>query len=357
MSPLVIIWCLFLVLSYGKLITIDNNKPWLDNKGNIMNIHEGHLVRWEENGLFYFYGMQYELCPDDEISCNATQGCGCKECGHSSDHNVSIYTSPNMTSGSWEYRGTIFNESMSPQRPKGRYFRTFIFYNNQTSKYVLWNMYASKSYYMSSQSDSPLGPFVIKNKNITMGHQGKHGDFYGFQDPQTNKAYIVYNSDGNIAVDELTEDYLLSTQKTSALFNHSGHQEAPLIFKRNNIYYVLTGHGCCVCLAGSDSNLYISENGNPLGPYKFINNIGAFNNGTSRTQSEMAGLAIIKQANGSLVYLWSGDRWQQAPDGKHGHDPQIWQPLKFKDDNGIDDLLDYTQLKSFQIDINPSSSS
>ena len=50
------------------------------------------------------------------------------------------------------------------------------------------------SYYISSQSDSPLGPFTIVNENIPMGHSGGHGDFYGFQDPDTNKAYIVYNT-------------------------------------------------------------------------------------------------------------------------------------------------------------------
>ena len=48
------------------------------------------------------------------------------------------------------------------------------------------------------------------------------------------------------------------------------------------------------------------------------------------------------------MYLWSGDRWQQAPDKLHGHDPQIWQPLIFNQDNSIQNLY---KLPSFEIDI------
>eukprot|EP00483_Globobulimina_turgida_P009342 UN09361 len=125
------------------------------------------------------------------------------------------------------------------------------------------------------------------------------------------------------------------------------------MFKRNDIFYVLTGKGCCVCKEGSDSNLWMSKNGG-LGPYERKNNIGAYSNGKSRTQSQMAGLAMIKQSNEDMMYLWSGDRWQQAPDELHGHDPQIWQPLQFKSDGTINDLQNVSGIPSFQIDINVS---
>eukprot|EP00486_Rosalina_sp_Unknown_P002262 CAMPEP_0201577082 /NCGR_PEP_ID=MMETSP0190_2-20130828/23282_1 /ASSEMBLY_ACC=CAM_ASM_000263 /TAXON_ID=37353 /ORGANISM="Rosalina sp." /LENGTH=144 /DNA_ID=CAMNT_0048008707 /DNA_START=314 /DNA_END=745 /DNA_ORIENTATION=+ len=139
--------------------------------------------------------------------------------------------------------------------------------------------------YMTSQSDSPLGRVTIQNQKIEMGHtNGSHGDFYGFQDDD-GKAYIVYNTGGKIAVDELTDDYLSSTKKSTELFPMNGYQEAPLMWKRNNIYYVTSGHGCCVCLDGSDANAWMSKAG-PLGPYTFLSNIGAYSNGTSRTQSQ-----------------------------------------------------------------------
>ena len=311
-----------------------------------MYFSKGRLIRWKSDGLFYFYGMQYSLCKDSSITC----GChnGTCPCGWYYDHNVSVYTSSDLSSGSWKYEGTVFNMT-TPGRPNGTYFRMFMFYNEQTKKYVLWNMFSTKGYYLSSEADDPLGPFEIKNLDIPMAHSGAHGDFYGFQDDD-GKGYIVYNSGGKIAVDELTSDYLLSTKKSTDLFNISGYQEAPLMFKRNDIYYVLTGHGCCVCLPGSDSNVWISKTG-PLGPYKFVSNIGAYSNGTSRTQSQMGFLAELKQSDGSTMYLWSGDRWQQASDGLHGHDPQIWQPLVFNSDDSIQNLKGVDDIKSFEINI------
>eukprot|EP01084_Bolivina_argentea_P056897 104045_1 len=155
----------FLTLCASKTVTIDNTKPMLDVHGKIINVHEGHIVRWEPDGDFYFYGMQYDLCPDTSIKC------GCKNgvcpCGWQYDHNVSVYTSTDLSSGSWKYNGTVF-DTTTVGRPNGTYFRTFIFHNNQTKKYILWNMVHGQ--YISSEADHPLGPFTIKHINIQMGH-------------------------------------------------------------------------------------------------------------------------------------------------------------------------------------------
>jgi hypothetical protein len=35
------------------------------------------------------------------------------------------------------------------------------------------------------------------------------------------------------------------------------------------------------------------------------------------------------------VFLWSGDRWEQSPDGLKSHDPQFWTPLTFNADGSI----------------------
>ena len=35
------------------------------------------------------------------------------------------------------------------------------------------------------------------------------------------------------------------------------------------------------------------------------------------------------QPNGSTGFIWTGDRWMQAPDGVKGHEPQFWTTLQF----------------------------
>eukprot|EP01084_Bolivina_argentea_P048567 89468_1 len=141
-----------IVFGAPKTITIDNTKAMLDVDGNVMNVHEGHIVRWKTNGLFYFYGMQYELCNDSNITCGP-EGV----CGWTTDHNITVYTSSDLSSGSWKYEGRIF-DTTTQGRPYGVYFRMFIFYNEMNAKYVLWTLFSSGGYYISLESDNPLGP-------------------------------------------------------------------------------------------------------------------------------------------------------------------------------------------------------
>ena len=38
---------------------------------------------------------------------------------------------------------------------------------------------------------------------------------------------------------------------------------------------------------------------------------------------------------GEATFVWTGDRWQQAPDGIKGHEGQFWAPLSFDDEGRI----------------------
>ena len=44
----------------------------------------------------------------------------------------------------------------------------------------------------------------------------------------------------------------------------------------------------------------------------------------------------------------SDSRWQQAPDGIKGHEPQYWVPMNFHDDGTIDKL---TWIDEFTLDV------
>ena len=49
---------------------------------------------------------------------------------------------------------------------------------------------------------------------------------------------------------------------------------------------------------------------------------------TSVTRSQQNFIVQVPTSNGTL-YVYTGDRWQQSPDGLKGHDPQFWAPLSF----------------------------
>jgi hypothetical protein len=52
--------------------------------------------------------------------------------------------------------------------------------------------------------------------------------------------------------------------------------------------------------------------------------------------------------DGSVAYIWTGDRWMQSPDGIKGHEPQFWAPLSFEDDGEISRV---SWVDSFELDI------
>jgi hypothetical protein len=57
-----------------------------------------------------------------------------EKCGFRLDHNISIWTSPNLTSGSWTYAGNAINVT---DRPSGLMNYIFYLYNNLLHRQVL----------------------------------------------------------------------------------------------------------------------------------------------------------------------------------------------------------------------------
>ena len=63
---------------------------------------------------------------------------------------------------------------------------------------------------------------------------------------------------------------------------------------------------------------------------------------------EAVAAATADTAGGGTALVWTGDRWQQSPDGLKGHDPQTWLPLAFDDDGALRPI---EWLDSFTLDV------
>eukprot|EP00041_Stephanoeca_diplocostata_P006460 m.85945 g.85945 ORF g.85945 m.85945 type:complete len:515 (+) comp16372_c0_seq2:119-1663(+) len=126
--------------------------------------------------------------------------------------------------------------------------------------------------------------------------------------------------------------------------------EAPAMFKRSEVYYALFDNCCCFCGHGSGIGVYTAAH--PLGPWLYHDNIGCTKNttltpgcgcgmnhaipggqcdfyGDSLTKAQQNFVIPIKQSDGSVQYVWTGDRWQSASDGIKAHDLQYWSVLDF----------------------------
>ena len=57
----------------------------------------------------------------------------------------------------------------------------------------------------------------------------------------------------------------------------------------------------------------------------------------------------VQTAGGGTQYVWTGDRWQTAPDGKWGHDFQTQLPLNFDDADGS--IIPLEWVDTFELDV------
>lgn len=333
---------LLLVLGCGRLpaaaaarVVISNVKPRTTIAGATLPVHDGGVYLYgagAERG-WYFYGMEYGLCTEDPHGGCANHTTGA--CGFRTDHKVSIFRSPDLSQNSWTRVGSALPDA----RPKAIYYRPKVLFNAGTKKYVLWVNWREclpcSLYYLTATSDTPVGPFTLAVANVTTRYRDG-GDFSVFADDD-GKGYLLYQSraSGHVAsVELLSDDFTDSlgavepSKHSSGLFGPKGI-EAPAMFKRDGVYYATVGLDCCFCKSGSGVTFFTASS--PLGPFVEHEQVGRYPNKTSVTKAQQNFVITVPGAGGKSTFLWTGDRWQSAPDGLKDHDFQTWLPLEFTD--------------------------
>jgi Glycosyl hydrolases family 43 len=329
-------------------IIIDNLSPRCDVNGQIIDAHGGCLQYF--NGYYYLYGSRFGTNHDPTVPCP-----------------FSVYSSPNLRD--WTDRGNLLKDP-----PKGVYYRPYVVFNPRTKKYVLWyNWYQTlwNGNAGVALSDNPAGPFVVVNRRARLSGSCP-GDGSLFVD-NDGTGYYIYTDIANdyaVRVERLTADFTDSSGQGGGYVGFGN--EAPLLFRRNDLYYVLVATLCAACPQGSEVGVEISSN--PLGPYVFAGEINhQFGNDRTQASGEVAmeggdtggtnvdrrpagyisqhgkknpfihgqqtWVAQLPVADGNPLYLWMADGWYSAKDKELGHDFQYWSaPLQFDTNGAIQPL-------------------
>lgn len=336
----------------GDLVntSFKSGEKWLDTNCVHINAHGGGIMF--NNGIYYWFGE------------HKTEG----RRGNTTLFGVRCYSSTDLYN--WNNEGIALQvvENPDSEITKGAVIeRPKVVFNKKTGKYVMWFHLELKGQgYNAARtgvaiSDTPTGPYTyIKSFRPNAGvwplnfeeawkigpnnaptewwtpewfKYVKEGgfvrrDFEGGQMARDmtvfvdddDKAYHIHSSEENLTlhISELTDDYLDFTDKWITLAP-AGHNEAPAIFKDNNIYYMITS-GC----TGWDPNEARSFKATSIwGPWEPLGNpsIGKDAELTFHSQSTH----ILPVEGKEHAFIFMADRWtpRNPIDGTY-----VWLPIK-----------------------------
>ena len=312
-----------LLLLSAVLITsgtvISNISPRRDTDGNILNAHDGNIVLID--GEYHWYSIGYGDCIENPGCSKSSVN---NSCGFMFNHSVTLYTSKDLSSGSWVNRGNVLPVD---NRPSGTMFATSVVYNKLTDLYVLWANYLPQqnfkiARYFVATSKSRFGPFMLENPHVNLT-RSPQGDSKLFIDDD-GQGYIIYTANGKVTVEKLTPDFFYSQGDSSNFFNPSGCEESPsiIIDRVSHKYFALTSNCCCFCSQGGNVQIYKSDS--ILGNYTHQGSI----NPSLEIPAQQTYVLPLNTTTG-WQYVWIGDRWGSAPDHLKSHDFTYWSLLNW----------------------------
>lgn len=344
------------LVSASTLASIQPGAIWKDNRGVHINAHGGGVIH--HKGTYYWFGEHKA-----ENTSNALVG-------------VTCYSSRDLEK--WKYRGVALSvvDEQGHDIEKGCIIeRPKVVYCKKTKQFVMWFHLELKdqgyraSRYAVAVSDTPTGPYrYIKSGRVNAGiyPQGfntadttalaakfggepmewwtpewrtwiKKGlflqrDMEGGQMSRDQtvyvdddgKAYHIYSSEDNLTIQiaELTDDYLSHTGRYARVAP-CGQNEAPAIFKRNGVYWMITSG--CTGWEPNEARMFKAQN--IFGPWQQLPNpcMGENAKKTFGAQSTY----ILKVENKPDSFIFMADIWRpnNPIDARY-----VWLPITFNTD-------------------------
>ena len=326
---------------------------WSDTDGKHINAHGGGILY--RNGTYYWYGEH-----KSEHTSSALVG-------------VRVYSSTDLYN--WKNEGValpVMPEGSGHEIEKGCVIeRPKVMYNEKRNKFVMWFHLELKGQgytaakYGVAESDTPVGPFkflyasrscpnkwpanmtkeeIAKAKSLKEPNrkdkewkQSVKDGVWVARDLETGqmardmtlfvdddgKAYHIYSAEENhtLHIAELTDDYLYHTDKYIRILE-AGHNEAPSIFKKDGIYWMITSG----CTGWTPNPARLSKATSIWGPWEALPNpcIGEGAKTTFKSQSTY----ILPVEGKENSWIFMADRWRP----KNPIDARyVWLPISFED--------------------------
>lgn len=334
------------------LTSIKPGELWPDDRGEHINAHGGNVMYYE--GTYYWYGENRPAR------------------GFTTEVGIGVYSSTDLMNWKNEgtalsvsnERGSVIERGCIMERPK-------VVYNKETGKFVmLFHLELKGRGYEAARvgfavSDTPTGPFefirslrpnagkwpmdftkrdikraealneenykewwtpewrkavdegLLLKRDLPGGQMSR--DMTVFIDDD-GKAYHIHSAEENLTLNiaELTEDYLDYTGRYIRLAP-GGHNEAPTIFKRDGVYWMITSG--CTGWEPNEARMFCATS--IWGPWKQLPS--PFRGKDSEKSFYTQGTYIFK-VEGTEQYVFMADRWipRSLKNSRH-----IWLPITF----------------------------
>lgn len=298
-----------------------NGVKILDTSGNVLHAHGGWMLK--QDGYYYWFGEN--RTGDIRVSCYRSKDFVTWE------HRNDVLTLHSSTGDHYIRRETALIRELTPsgsteskivgcniERPK-------VLYNKETKKYVMWMHYENGLHYGDARCavavcDTIDGDYIYLGSFNPIGNMSRDCTVF-IEDDQTAYFISAARENADLIIYRLTEDYLAIEEQVKVLWPGQC-REAPAIFKRNGMYYMLTS--ACTGWAPNQGKYATSDS--LTGRWSKLRNFGD----ETTYASQPAFVVILNEEKDQFLYI--GDRWN----GKHyAESTYVFLPLKFDQEGNL----------------------
>ncbi len=315
-------------------IGMKNGTKLLDTNGNILHAHGGWMLK--KDGWFYWFG-------ENRLG----------------DIRVSCYRSKDMEN--WEHRNDVLTLSSQTKehyiRVDGRMKHEFpgengaepyilgcnierpkVIYNKKNDNYVMWMHYENGKHYGDARCavavcDTIDGDYRYMGSFNPVGNMARDCTVF-VEDDGTAYFMAAARENQDLILYRLTDDYLAIEEQVKILWPGQC-REAPALFKREGLYYLLTS--ACTGWAPNQGKYAVS--GKLTEGWSNLMNFG-----DETTYRSQAAFVLPLQGPDGIEYVYVGDRWN----GEAYHESTYtFYPLHFDNQGRLE--LEYAEEITFNL--------
>ncbi|WP_367318722.1 RICIN domain-containing protein [Streptomyces sp. HUAS ZL42] len=281
-------------------VTVTNATQFTDTTGAVVHAHGGGVI----NVGAYYYWFGENRNADNTFKA------------------VSVYRSTDLKT--WEFRRNVLTQASAPELAVANIERPKVVYNSTTGKFVMWMHKENGADYTQARaavavSDTVDGAYTYKGSfRPPSGTTSR--DMTLFKDDD-GTAYQITSAAGNadLQIWKLSADYAaydsLAANPWPGTF-----REAPALFKRNGVYFMLTSGN-----SGWKPNQQRYATASSItGPWTTMTDVGDDTGYGSQTT-----FVLPVPGTSGTSYLYMGDRWGNSMGGTVNDSQYVWLPLTF----------------------------